>query len=181
MTRTPVRRATLSIIAGALFLGSCGGGGTSADEWAADVCTGLKDFVSEISETQADVQAAVSPESTPEQGRELLIETFDSMIESTDSLIGKIEDAGTPDIENGEEIQSNLVSGLEDMKTALEEAKPKIEALPDDPTAFKTEAAQIGTDLQTELQGIGNTLSAMEAPELEEETADVEACQDIGT
>lgn len=181
MTKTPVRRATVSVIAGALFLGACGGGGVSADEWATDVCNGLKQFVTEISETQADVQAAVSPESTPEQGRELLTETFDSMIESTDSLIGKIEDAGTPDIEGGEEIQSNLVSGLEDMKTALEDAQPEIEALPDDPTAFKTEAAQIGGDLQTELQGIGETLSAMDAPELEEETQDVEACQSIGT
>ncbi|MDQ3956572.1 MAG: hypothetical protein M3285_13600 [Actinomycetota bacterium] len=181
MTRTPVRRATLSVIVGALFLGSCGGGGTSADEWATDVCNGLKDFVSEISETQADVQAAVSPESTPEQGRELLNTTFDSMIESTDSLIGKIEAAGTPDIEGGEDIQNSLISGLEDMKTALEDAQPRIDALPDDPTEFKTEAAEIGSDLQTELQGIGDTLSAMDAPELEEETQDVEACQDVGT
>jgi hypothetical protein len=179
--KTPVRRTILSLFAGALFLGSCGGGGVSVEEWATDVCTGLKDFVTEITEVQADVQNAVSPEATPEDGRELLTNAFNSMSESTDSLIAKIEDAGVPDVDGGEEVQEELLSGLEDMKATLEEVQPKIEALPDDPAQFQAEAQQIGADLQTELSGIGETLSAIEAPELEEETREVEACQSVGT
>lgn len=153
----------------------------SVEEWATDVCGALKTFVTEITETQTDIQAAVSPETSPEQGREVLTTTFESMIESTDSLIGKIEDAGTPDVDGGEEVQEDLLTGLEDMKAALEEALPKIEALPDDPAAFQTEAAAVSTDLQTQLGGVGEALGAINAPELVEETRDVEACQSVGT
>lgn len=180
MRRSPLRRALLTTFAAGLLLGGCGGGGTAPEEWAADVCNGLQEYITQVTDVQTDVQNAVSPETTPEEGRTLLGTAFDRMIESTDELIGKIEDAGTPDVEGGEEVADKLVAGLTDVKEALENARPKIDELPDDPAAFQTEAQALGQEVQTELQGIGDAISAIQAPELEEATQDVEACQGVG-
>jgi hypothetical protein len=179
----PVFRSLLAgLLVSILIAGSvaCGDGGdaVSAREYATDVCGAVKQYTDSITERVSEIQSN-APEN-PEEGKEVLTTFMDNMISDTDTLIGRVEDAGVPDVEDGERIADEVLSALRQVQSILEDARSQIEDLPtDDPQAFAEGTAEIGTSLQESGQEVQSGLSELQSAELEEVSRDIEACQEV--
>ncbi|MGH2786800.1 MAG: hypothetical protein ACRDJV_02690 [Actinomycetota bacterium] len=161
-------------------LAACGNGGdtVAAEDYAADVCGAVKDYTDTVSERVSEIQSE-APED-PEAGKEVLTNFLGDMVGDTDTLISEVEDAGVPDVDNGEEIADDVRSALGQVKSILEDAQSQIEDLPtDDPQAFAEGTQEIGTSLQESGQEVQSGLEGLQSSELEEASQDIEVCQEI--
>ena len=162
---------------GFLFVG-CSSETVPANDWMTSVCTGLTTYAGELKDVPIAVQTATSPETTPEEGKDLLIEAYTTMANATDKLIERVRRAGIPDLENGEQISEGVISGMQQVKQALDRVLQKVPHLPTDPERFLVEIEKLATDLQRELQSIGG---ALEVGDLPEQAQNVEACRAFRT
>jgi hypothetical protein len=102
------------------------------------------------------------------------------MIGQTDTFLNQLRSAGTPDVEGGDQIVSSLTTGIQEVEDGFKDAKTKAEALPtDDPTAFTQQVTAIGTDMTTAFDRIGNTFSALQNSQLDQEAQNIPACQQL--
>ena len=172
----------------ALTLGACGGdeggGGTateetetvSVDEYASAVCGALSDWVTDIQDRAATITEGINP-GDAEAGKERLQEFIGDTVASTDTLISTVEEAGAPDTDGGEEAAEQIQSGLEQVKTILEDAEDQIAELPtDDPQAFGTGAQEIATSLQEATGEAASTIDSANSEELTEAFGSNEDC-----
>lgn len=186
-----MRRKLLRLIAlgaiSALFLGACGGddgggggeaegtevqeeaGGetVSVDEYAGAVCSALAAWVTDIQDRASTITEGIKP-GDAEAGKERLAEFIGDTVAGTDELIASVEDAGIPDTEGGKEAAEQIQTGLEQVRTILEEAQQKIADLPTDPQAFGEGAQQIATSLQEATGEAASSIDAANSPELTE-------------
>jgi hypothetical protein len=169
--------ALVSTLVGGLV--ACGGSDTvSARDYASDVCGAVKQYTDGIQERVSEIQSD-APQN-PEEGKEVLTTFMDNMISDTDELINEVEEAGVPDVEDGEQIADEMQSALEQVKSLLEDARSQIADLPtDDPQAFAEGTAEIGTTLSESGQEIQTGFEELRTDELREASEDIEACQEI--
>ena len=190
-----MRNKLLRVIAlgavAALTLGACaedkGSGGTataedpaaetvSVDEYASAVCGALSAWVTDIQDRAANITEGINP-GDAEAGKERLQEFIGDTVTSTETLISTVEDAGTPDTDGGEEAAEQIQSGLEQVKTILEDAQDQIDELPtDDPQAFGTGAQEIATSLQEATGEAASTIDSANSEELTEAFGSNEDC-----
>lgn len=186
MTNKYLRVIALALMA-ALVLAACGGddggdGGdtdvqaeedsgaetVSVDEYAGEVCSALSAWVTDIQDRAATITEGIDP-GDAEAGKERLEEFIGDTVDGTDELIANVEAAGVPDTEGGEEAAEQIQSGLEQVKTILEDAQKQIGELPtNDPQAFGTGAQEIATSLQ---EATGEAAGAIDSANSEELTA----------
>jgi hypothetical protein len=107
---------------------------------------------------------------------------IDGLISDTDDLVDGVRAIGFPDVPGGEETANAFVSAFQRARTSLENARGKIDDLPDDPQGFSQAADQLGNDLQTDLSSIGDSVSDLGGQsELQAAFADTPQCQSIQT
>lgn len=169
--------ALVSTVVGGLV--ACGGSDTvSARDYATDVCGAVKQYTDSIQDRVSEIQSN-APEN-PEEGKEVLTTFMDDMISDTDTLISDVEEAGVPDVDDGEQIADEVQSALEQVKSILEDARSQIDDLPtDDPQAFAEGTQELGTSLQESGEEVQSGLEGLQSAELEEASQDIEACQEI--
>lgn len=194
-----MRRKLLRLIAlgaiSALFLGACGGddgggdgggegtevqeeaGGETVpvDEYAGAVCSALAAWVTDIQDRASTITEGINP-GDAEAGKERLAEFIGDTVAGTDELIASVEDAGIPDTEGGEEAAEQIQSGLEQVRTILEEAQQKIADLPTDPQAFGKGAQEIATSLQEATGEAAGSIDAANSEELTTAFGENEDC-----
>ncbi|MDQ4144800.1 MAG: hypothetical protein M3198_13880 [Actinomycetota bacterium] len=152
----------------------------SAQEYVSTLCTEMQNWLTALQEGQAEVQETVQPGAEPAEGQAALATFFDGAITATQDLVTAIQEAGVPDVEGGEEISADLLGKFEEAQAALEDARAQVDTLPvDDRTAFAEAATQLGTTIQTQLQAIGDALSSLSQPELDEAAAADPACTQL--
>jgi hypothetical protein len=176
-----------SKVAGVVFVSTvvgglvaCGGGSdtVSARDYASDVCGAVKQYTDSIRDRVSEIQS--NAPQNPEEGKEVLTTFMDDMIGDTDTLISDVEEAGVPDVDDGEQIADEVQSALEQVKSILEDARSQIEDLPtDDPQAFAEGTQEVGTSLQESGEEVQSGLEGLQSAELEEASQDIEACQEI--
>jgi hypothetical protein len=180
MRRRPVRFVALALV---LFvaLGACssGGGGTiSADAYASSVCSHIKTWLDQIKQRAADLRTAVSSQTSPTKGKDLLGTYLDGVISDTDDMVDAIKDAGTPDVPNGDDLSTTLLAGLEKAKAAFEDARGQIDALPTSSrAAFARAAEQVGSSINAKVGGVVQSFRGLKSPELDTAFHKVPACQ----
>jgi hypothetical protein len=184
------RMAIVLLPLGILLAGACsgsdggaGGGGdgetVSAEAYATGVCGAIVDWVDEIQGLNADLQANLDPSSI-DALKDAMVTFLDDVIVSTDTVIAEVEDAGVPDVDDGDAAAQNLLAGLRDSRGVFEGARDRVEAMStDDPAAFGEELQTVGTDIQTSMSTIGEDLGAFESPELDEVSKDIPECQEV--
>ncbi|MGH2640399.1 MAG: hypothetical protein ACRDGO_01735 [Actinomycetota bacterium] len=180
------RIAIVLLPLGILLAGACSGsdgganGGTvSAEAYATGVCGAIVDWVEEIQGLNADLQANLDPSSI-DALKDAMVTFLDDVIASTDTVIADVEDAGVPDVDDGEAAAQNLLAGLRESRDVFESARDRVEAMStDDPAAFGEELQTVGTDIQTSMSTIGEDLGGFESPELDEVSKDIPECQEV--
>ncbi|MCD6021355.1 MAG: hypothetical protein K0R20_1065 [Actinomycetia bacterium] len=173
-----------------LLAGACSesGGGTnggpdaesvSAETYATSVCGAIADWVDEIRGLNEDLQANLDPSSI-DALKDAMVTFLDDVIASTDTVIADVEDAGVPDVEDGDAAAQHLLTGLRDSRGVFEDARDRVEAMStDDPVAFGEDLQTVGTDIQTSMSTIGEDLGQFESPELDEVSKDIPECEAV--
>ena len=146
-------------------------------EYVATLCTTMTDWLTELQELQAQVQATVQPGAEPADAQEALRTFFDNAITATDDLLGAVEEVGTPAVNGGETIHSEITARFQEVRAALEQGRAEVDDLPiDDRQAFITEAADLRESFQSQLEAIGNALAQLSQPELDAAAAEEPSC-----
>jgi hypothetical protein len=168
--------------------GSGGGNDGSGDtvtapaDYAEGLCTAIADFQTDLDRQSAELQDALVGQGTPSPAdmKDTLVTFVSGLSDRTHELIDEVEALGTPDVENGEEVRSNLTGAFETVVAAFDEAEADIEALPtDDPAALVQGFTDVGTKLQEAGTEISTSFGDIQSPELDEAAADVEACSGV--
>ena len=174
-------------IAGTLALSSglvaaCGGGDeVSADEYVGSLCTAASGFTTTVVEGQTALQEAAGGDLTPEEGKERLSSFFADATEAGEQAASEIEDAGVPDVENGEEIADALSTAFDSVATALSDAQDDVEALPTDADeSFQGAAEELATSFQEDVSSVGEGLSEIgQSSDLEAAAESNSECQSL--
>ena len=169
-----MRRTALTGLVAALALvaAGCGGeddGGSGSgaqgvepDAYAANVCGAISGWQKELQTSVSTMSGKVGASSSPADIKKQLVSFMEAATASTQSMVTKVKGAGTPDVENGEALQRDLVKGLEDAQTAFAAARDDAKSLPEnDPVAFQREAQELSATLNREGTAIGQTFNGL--------------------
>jgi len=186
----PLPVVALVCVALAFASFACGGGGGEATSgaspgpWSADFCNAIKGFQDDVQRRGVNLRQQLGTVASIAEARQLLVDYLDASITGTDRVLDQLEAAGDPAVENGDEIGQTLRTELAKMKPALQEARKKAAALPDDPQRFASGGEEIGMELNATFgesgQRLDATLGQIDAPELERAMLDVPACRELG-
>ncbi|HEU4480563.1 MAG TPA: hypothetical protein VFS18_01635 [Actinomycetota bacterium] len=164
------------------LLAACGGDGgdegVAPDAFAADICGAASDWVASIQERAGAIQTDFTS-GDPEQGREVLGKFLDDVIRDTDDLIAQVDEAGTPDVDGGEEFADDLRAAFEESKEILVDVRADVEDLPDDPQQFAEAGQQMGVSIQEAFTEVSSSFEEPESDELREAFEGEESCNEI--
>ncbi|MFI7076364.1 MULTISPECIES: hypothetical protein [unclassified Micromonospora] len=116
--------ATLVLLAAA-----CGSSGPSPRAWAASVCTALSPWRAEISKLTSSTNEQMTAQTTPAQAKENLVRLFAGAEEASETARLKVEQAGVPKVEQGEEVSVGFRAALASMRDAYGRARTTIDGL----------------------------------------------------
>lgn len=156
-----------------------GGETVSAETYVGEVCTAMSEMIGVVTAGQQDL--ANIQQATPEEGRDLLVGFLGDAAGAVEGARTAIEDAGTPDVDGGEEVHTAITTALGDLQTTFEDALASAEDIStESEQAFQTEAQEIATTVQESSDAISESLGEVgENQELEEAAESVEECQDL--
>jgi hypothetical protein len=185
MRRLPI----LALLAAVALAAGCGGGeetpeGVPPADWAQSVCGALSGWQASLQEQSQGLTSEVLEANDPEAAKQQISDFLIDVIAETDTMIGAVRAAGQPAVDEGGQIAEDFNNGLTQMRTAFTDAAADVQSVPtDDPQAFQQQLTQIGEDLQTQGEAIGNTLGEIdekyEADELSQAFDDTPACKDF--
>ena len=136
---------------------------TNVDEWAKDFCGSFEDWIAKIQEESANVSDSVTPGDVA-GAKQVIVDLFGSVSDETQSLIGDIENAGVPDIDDGANFVDDLIGKFQDFDDAIQAAKTDAEALQTaDPAKFKTDVDGLVATFQSETTAVGNSFGELDA------------------
>jgi hypothetical protein len=183
--------------------------GVPIEEWTATVCSSMLDWVEAIAVIDEDAQDVVglrgrvgtgdrtgdtgldtgdtgtgSSDLDPAEAQEVLVELFDDAAAVSDAFVEELEDAGVPEISDGQELADLFVESFGVVAGAFAAARDDSEDLPVDNRAEFEEAAQLILDdidiASTNVETAFNEAdSELDVGEFEDAYADNEACQDL--
>ena len=161
------------------------GDAVSVESWAGGVCGSVETWLRGINQKGTQLGQDVQGVSDLTKGRDLLVQFMEDAVALTDTMIEGVEAAGAPDIENGDQLATDLVAALQPVKDTFSTAVDKAKALPtDDPEAFSAAATQLGqeiTDSQTEFSASFDQLQATyDDPALNTAFDTVPECAQLG-
>lgn len=169
------------IAAAALFVSACGGDSdekVEVGDFASDICTAFTDWTDAIQSRQTELQGALDPNASPQEGKDALQGFLDDAVEASDQLVDDVDGAGTPDTENGEDAAEALQGAAEGARDKLAEARDEAEQLPTESAeAFSKSARDFGNDVRSALEGVGEGLEEIDTPELDKAIDEESACQ----
>lgn len=146
----------------ALVLSGCGG--VEPKAWASDVCGSVKSMDTTM---RKESKKLVLDMSKPAETQKSLASMLGTLSDETDRLAGDVEKAGSPDVEDGEQISEKYVGRLEKASAVFAKAEKDLKAADaKDPAALMTTVQKVGTDLRSHAQRVGDPSGAVESPEL---------------
>ena len=126
-------------------------------------------------------------EAAPDLGadgdRRLILVFLDRTISRTGEMLGEIESAGQPAVEDGGAIAATLREVLSEFGPILARARAKVDELPHDPQVIAEGAQEIGNSINEEFDRIGARLEASlidPGPEIARAVDEDATCQETG-
>lgn len=116
------------VLAMLVLLAGCGGG-PSPRAWAASVCSALTPWRAEISKLTRSTDEQMTAQTTPAQAKENLVRMFAGAEQASETARRKVEQAGVPETEHGEEISAGFRDSLAKVRDAYGRARDTIDGL----------------------------------------------------
>jgi hypothetical protein len=158
--------------------GSGGDNGTvSPETYAQNLCASMQTYIYDVTALSTDFAAAIDPAASLDEQKTAVLAFLDDVLEATDRLISSVDDAGVPDIDDGEDVVVAIEETFAEARGILDEARAEVETISvEDPQAFVEQLNAIGQTIQTSLGEIGSSLAAIDAPELNAAVNDDPEC-----
>jgi hypothetical protein len=165
--RVPLLFAAALVVALSVVASGCGGGkkasGTPPDKYAAGVCGAIVSWQQRLTQSGTKLGQELGGSSDPAVIKQKLSAFLADAVASTNKMISDVKAVGAPAVDKGDQLQSDLVNGLTRAKTALADAKAKVDKLPsNDRTAFITQTQQLGTTLQAQGRDIESAFNSLD-------------------
>ncbi len=169
-----------------LVISGCGSSSSSststssvtAGAYVKGICNAVRGWAQDI-QTRSGALNVANIKNT-KQGKTAIEGFFNAAVSDTTAVVTKLKDAGTPNVTNGKQISTALVSSFSQIETALAKGKTAAGALPTgSPTAFKSGGQALANNVRQSLSGIGAGLSGLKSPELEKAAKSEPACKPL--
>jgi len=174
----PRLAGAIALTALVLGVSACGDDSVEVGDYANDLCTALKGWTQDLRDSQAELQAKATPDSSLESDRDALEQFVDDAVAATDGLKQKVEDAGAPDIDGGDDVADAFHEAVDDTSSRLEEARDSVAQIPaDNPDEYRAAVDDFLANLKTTLEGIDEHFEDVDAPDFNTALGDASACQ----
>ena len=171
----------------ALAAAGCGGGGDDGgsssskppDEWAETVCGALDDWGTSLQTRSQELGPAMQDTKDLENVKETYIGFLQDAEQSSQKLVDEVKSAGPPDTEEGQAVQSELISALEKVQRSFARAIGQAEELPTtDGDSLTRGVGVLSNDVEKNLQAAGASFNgiAERSPEIKEAFDDTPSC-----
>lgn len=167
----------------ALAAAGCGGGddggSSSSDEWASTVCGALDEWGKSLQAGSEALRPAMENTQDLENVKEKYIGFLEDAEQSSQELVDEVKSAGPPDAEEGQALQSELVSALEKVQKSFARAVDRAEELStQDGDSLRTGVGVLSNDVEKNLQAAGAFFDGIgeRSPEIEEAMDDTPSC-----
>jgi hypothetical protein len=109
--------------------GSGGGSGVAPATWAKSVCTALSPWRTRLTALTDSTQAQLTSATTPAQAKQNLVGLLSGAETASETARRQVVDAGTPDVERGDEIAARFVASLRTARDAYAHARGTVAGL----------------------------------------------------
>jgi hypothetical protein len=195
VARLPVVLLTAIVLAFAAA--GCGGGddggnGDSASSaaepsvWAASVCGALGNWVKSLQAGSQDLSSALKNTKDLKTVKARFVTFLEDAEESSGEMVDKVEEAGPPNVSQGEAIQNDLVGTLGDVQQSFSQAVDKANELSTSSLqSFSSGVSKLSEDVQDHLATTGGEFNSLsdryQSPELDDATDGEPACQQFSS
>ncbi|RGC68309.1 hypothetical protein C5N14_13845 [Micromonospora sp. MW-13] len=160
-----------------LTLTACGGG-PSPRAWAASVCEALTPWRAEINKLTSSTQQQMTAKTTPAQAKENLVRLFGGAEQASETARRKVDEAGVPETDHGEEISQGFQASLGKVRDAYGRARGTIGGLgTSEPTAFYDGVRAAVDTLNKEYDASALDTSRLSSEELKKAFDEVPECR----
>jgi len=164
--------------------GSAGGGGTAPEAWAKQVCGSVGSWLEDVQKRSSAIGDTAQGANSLKEAKSQFVTYFEELVARTDKMITEIEDAGDPDVEDGDAIGEDFRNTIAPMRDALADARDQAEDLPtDDPQAFAQGAVKAGESVEREGTQVGQAFDRLDekydTAELQRAFKDEPACTEL--
>lgn len=188
----------LTAVVLAFAAAGCGGGGdgdggngdsasaAAPDVWAASVCGALGTWVKTLQDSSRDLGTALGNTKNLKNVKAKFVAFLEDAEESSAEMIEKVEEAGPPDVDQGEAIQDDLVAALTKVQKSFSNASDKANALSTSSLqSFSNGVGNLSQSVQNKLSATGTEFNQLseryQAPELDDATDGEPACQQFSS
>jgi hypothetical protein len=185
-----VRRLVAFLVAAGSIacLAGCGGDGDSSgvdvEAYASSVCSAIAEWQDRLEEGSAVLASRTESEESLTEVRSQFVTFFSGARDETAALLAKVEEAGVPELGDGERVSGAVLAALRRFEPILLEAQRRARALPvGNERLFTMRAQTLGADFRAEaltLPTLFETVgSRFDAPELTEAARADASCAGI--
>ena len=172
--------------------GDDGGNGDSASGaaepsvWAASVCGALGTWVKSLQAGSQDLSSSLQDTKDLKTVKAGFVTFLEDAEESTEEMVEKVEEAGPPDVTQGEAIQDDLVKTLGDVQQSFSQAVDKANELSTSSLqSFSSGVSKLSEDVQDHLATTGGEFNQLsdryQSPELDDATDGEPACEQFSS
>jgi hypothetical protein len=154
------------------------GGGPSPRAWATSVCEALTPWRTEISKLTSSTKQQMTAQTTPAQAQENLVRLFGGAEQASETARRRVEEAGIPEAEHGEEVSQGFRASLGKVRDAYGRARATIGGLSTgQPTAFYDGVQAAVDTLNKEYDASALDTSRLSSEELKQAFDEVPECR----
>ena len=177
-TRRAAAAGKLTVVLATLVLVVASCGGPSPRAWAASVCEALAPWRSEINKLTSSTQQQMTAQTTPAQAKENLVRLFAGAEQASETARRKVEEAGVPETDHGEEISAGFRASLSKVRDAYGRARDTIDGLDtEEATAFYNGVRTAVDNLNKEYDASALDTSKLNSEELKQAFDEVPECR----
>jgi len=156
---------------GALAGAGCGGDDAktvSQAEYVTAICAATNGQEDRMDALEEKIDERLGPDATSEERKDALVEYLTEFVDATGTIADEIDDAGTPDIDNGEAAADAIRDNVEALKKAVEDTLDQARDLPTgDAEEFQAAANELMQGLADATEAVESPLAGVDVPDLE--------------
>jgi hypothetical protein len=139
------------------------------------ICTAVGPFEKDVAARSNALNAATLTSAA--EGKKAVKDFLTAVSADTDKALSGLQSAGTPSVEQGKAISTEIVGAFKQLRQAIGSALTQAKSLPTTSSqAFTNGANQLGGTVRSSLGGITASLGKLRSAELEKAAAKEPAC-----